>query len=176
MKWETVMLKKIFVYALFFCILSVFPLNAANVSFVIMENGLPARGPAGQYSTMWENGFFDVFYELGHIISNVPIMRLYEKPDDNLPYEAERDFEEAKNGGMDYFIVAIVNYPPTRGTEIPKPQNVVLRLFNTKSEIMIYEQIYSDTKPKSAKEDYESIKQAITEFASKLIMEINLRR
>ena len=170
------MLKKFIVPVLFFCVFAVFPLNAANVSFLIMENGLPKGSRTSQYSSMWENGFFEVFFDMGHIISNCPVMRLFDDPSDNLPYEAEKDFEEAKMGGMDYFIVAIVNYPSPQGAEIPKPRNVVLRLFNTASDSMVFEHVHSDTIQKSGKEEYESVKGVIAEFASKLVMEINRRR
>lgn len=167
-------MKKIIVPVLFFCIFAVFPVNAANVSFLIIENGLPVGNQSSEYSIIWENGFFDILYDLGHIISNIPIMQVYEKPDENLPYEAERDFEEAKARGMDFFIIAILDYPPARRGA---PQNVVLRLFSTKSKDMIYEQIYSGTTPMSVRDKkYENVKEAITEFASRLIIEINLRR
>ena len=161
-------MKKIMVSVLFFRVFTAFPLNAANVSFLIMETGLPAGNQSSQYSALWESGLFEIFFEHGHIVSNAPIMRVYEKPEEAFPSDAERDYEDAKRGGMDFFIIAIINYPVSGSRTIPKPQNVILRLFNTKTERMIHEQIFSDTKSKSSREEYDFVKKSVAEFAASL--------
>jgi hypothetical protein len=159
---ESYVLKKFLVPALFFfCVL---PAGASNVSFLVMEAGqgsLPA-----QYSTQWENGIFEVFFDVGHIVSNALKIQIYESPGDNLPDDAERDYIDAKEAGMDFFVVAIINYPERRGTAPVKPQNVTLRLFSTRSEQMIYEQVYTDTTTRNARDEYDSIKRALREFAA----------
>jgi hypothetical protein len=91
---------------------------------------------------------------------------MHGSPEHDLPAEAERDYIDAKEGGMDLFVVAIINYPERRGTGSVKPQNVTLRLFSTRSEQMIYEQVYTDTATRNARDDYESVKSAIREFAA----------
>ena len=155
------MSKKIFYCAALFCLCIGFPLNAATVSFLVIETGLPQQSPVNRYSAMWENGLMDVFFEQGYIVSNAPMMRLYEKPEPGLPSDAEKELAAAKEGGVEFFIIAIVDYPPPKGQEILKPQKVSLRLFRINAPKMIYEQQYTDKISKSQKEEYDNLKQAV---------------
>jgi hypothetical protein len=152
------MLKKTVVIGMFIAIFTVFPLGAATVSVLVMEAGSPGE-QTGQYSIMWENGLLEVFFESGHIVTNSPRISLGEKPVDGFPDEAEKDFEGAKLGGMDYFLLAIVDYATS---------NVSLRLFNTKSPKMIREQKYAVTTYRNIKEEYEKIKTAVESMAAYL--------
>ena len=147
---------------LFLGFIAVFPLNAANISFLIMETGQSNDDPNSQYPILWENGLLEVFFESGHIVSNFPIMRITGKPADGFPNEAKKDFEDARMGGMDFFLVGIVDY--TRS-------GVSLRLFNTKSPRMIQEEKYTITSFKTSKEEYENIKTAVTTLAARLNQE-----
>ena len=160
------MLKKNIVLGLIFCIFAAFPLSAANVSFLVMETGLRQTSPSVRHSVMWENGLMEIFFEFGHIVSNAPMLRVFEEPEGGLPSDAEMDYEAARSGGMDFFVIAIINYP-ARGNN-PRPQNVVLRLFSTESEKMLHEQTFSDTRSRTQKEEYDFIKGAIAEFAASL--------
>ncbi|MDR2717777.1 MAG: hypothetical protein LBB89_06930 [Treponema sp.] len=148
---------------LFFCLIGVFPLNAVSVSFLVMETGQSREDPAGQYPILWENGLLEIFFESGHIVTNSPIIKVAERPADNFPREAEDDFEEARRGGMDFFLVGIVDY--TRS-------DVSLRLFNTKSPvIIIQEQKYTVTTFRNTREEYENIKKAVRLMAAHLNQE-----
>jgi len=147
---------------LFMGLIAVFPLNAANVSFLVMETGPSKEDPAGQYPILWENGLLEIFFESGHIVSNFPIMRIVEKPADDFPGEAERDFENAQMGGMDFFLVGIVDYARS---------GVSLRLFSTKSTKMIQEEKYMVKTFKSTKEEYENIKTVVRVMAVRLNQE-----
>jgi hypothetical protein len=160
------MLKKNIVLALFFCTFTLARLPGAAVSCLVIETGLPQGSQRSQYSAIWENNLMDVFFETGHIVSNGRIVLLVQKPDENFPIEAERDFEEAKENGMDYFLIAIIEHPV--GNESVRPQNVYLRLFSTKSQELINEQVYKDNKPRSAKEENESIKKTIGAIAAQI--------
>jgi len=151
------MLKKNLVFSLFFCALIMPRVFGATVSCLVIETGSPSGGPRSQYSTMWENNMMDVFFETGHIVSNGRMVRLAQKPEDNFPAEAAGDFREAKENGMDYFLVAIIEQNKT----------VSLRLFSTKSRDMIKEQVYSD-KPRNAKEENDSVKRAIGLIAAQI--------
>ena len=146
------MLKRHIVWGLLFAI-AISPLYSATVSFLVIEFGLAAEGPASQHSVMWENGLMDVFFEAGHIVSNSPIMRLARRPDEGFPDEAEREFEFAREGFMDYFVIAVVDHPA--------PHNVSLRLFRTNSQQMIIEHKYTDTTYQTRREEYNAIKQEI---------------
>jgi hypothetical protein len=144
------MLKKTAVIGMFIAIFTVFPLGAATVSVLVMETGNPGE-QTGQYSIMWENGLLEVLFETGHIVTNSPRVSLDEKPADGFPGEAEKEFEGAKEGGMDYFLIATVDYPQS---------NVTLRLFKTNSPQMLREQKYAVTTFRNIKEEYEKIKTA----------------
>ena len=160
------MLKKSLVFGLLFCALIMPRLFAADVSCLVIETGLPAEGPKNQYSILWENSLMDVFFDKGHIVSNARIMRLDQKPAENFPQAAEIDYEEAQENGMGYFLIAIIEHQ--RNSEIQKPQVVSLRLFSTKSQELIKEQVYSEIRPKSAKEENESIKKTINLIAAQI--------
>jgi len=147
---------------LFLSFIAVFPLNAANVSFLVMETGESREDPAYQYPILWENGLLEIFFEAGHIVSNFPIMQIAGKPADGFPDEAKESFEDARTGGMDFFLVGIVDYAQS---------GVSLRLFNTKSPKMIQEQKYKVTSFRSTKEEYENIKTAVSKMAVRLNQE-----
>jgi hypothetical protein len=150
------MLKKTVIFGLFIVILAIAPLSApplaaATVSVLVMEAGRPGD-LSGQYAVMWENGLLEVLFESGHIVTNFPRLLIDEKPADGFPDEAERDYEGARLGGMDYFLVTIVDYALS---------NVSLRLFNTDSPQMIHEQKYPVTTLRNTKEEYDRIKTAV---------------
>ena len=135
------------------------PLGAATVSILVMEAGQSRENQGGQYPILWENGLLEIFFDAGHIVSNSPRLQINEKPDDDFPPEAERDFNNAQEGGMEYFLVAIVDYTGS---------NVSLRLFNTKSSKMIHEQRYAASTFRSSKEEYEKIKKAVRPMTAHL--------
>jgi hypothetical protein len=154
------MSKKPLLYGLILYIFAALPLNAAMVSFLVIETGLPMGTPISQYTTLWENSLLEVFFESGHIITNSPILRLAEKPTEDLPYEAERDLESAKDGGMRYFLVAIVDHNT--------PNNVSLRLFNTGNHELLQKQEHSNSGFRSNRDEQESIKKTIGAIAAQL--------
>ena len=145
---------------LFFCLFAAARLDAANVSVLIIETGLPKEHPTQNYSIVWENNLMDVLFEAGHIVSNAPLMRLSGKTNDGFPNEAEREMDEAQGSGMQYFLIAVINYP--------LPYNVSLRLFSTSSSRILHEVKYVYKTPKSDKEETENIKKAIREMTTRL--------
>ena len=158
MKLEIYMQKKSVALALLvFAASSVFP---ATVSFLVIEAGLPKEGPASQYSVLWENSLMDVFFEAGHIVSNSPIMRLPQRPTGDILDMAERDIEAAKEGGMGFFIIAVVDHPA--------PHNVSLHLFRISSGELLLEQKYTDRDYRSKKEEQDAVKSNIMIMASRL--------
>jgi hypothetical protein len=151
------MLKKSLVLLLFLYAIS--GLGAATVSVLVIETGQMSEGPVSRYSILWENGLMEVFFESGHIVSNAPIMQLFQKPDEDFPYEAERDFDNAKDGGMQYFLVAVVDNPA--------PSNVTLCLFNTKTRELVQKMVHADAF-KTSREEQEGIKNTIRALAAQL--------
>jgi len=152
--------KKIILLALTCLIFVSLNLYAANISVMVIETGLNKESPVNRYSYMWENGLLDVYFENGHIVSNSPILKLNVKPANGFPEEVLRDYDEAKETGMDYFAIAIIEYP--------SPFKVSLRLFNTKSFDMLYELAFTDAPTLPEKDRYERIKKAIQESAGRI--------
>ena len=156
-------MKKYLVFVLLFCVFILPCLFGANVSCLVIETGPPSGTAKNQYSAMWENNLMDVLFETGHIVSNGRMIRLNRKPAESFPPEAERDYQEARENGMDYFLIAIIE----QGSG-GRPQTVSLRLFSTNSQNLIKEQVYADNKPASAKEENESIKRTIGLIAAQI--------
>ncbi|MCL2043441.1 MAG: hypothetical protein FWG89_04810 [Treponema sp.] len=153
------MLKKTVIQIFLLCVVFIIPLNAASISILVIEAGLSSSSPASSKSAMWENGLMDVFFESGHIVTNASISRLPDIPDEEeIPYLTEREFDEAKEGGMNFFLVAIVSHP--------SPHNVILRLFSTETSEMLLEYSYTDSTHRSDRAEYESIKENIMSFAA----------
>jgi hypothetical protein len=159
-------LKKYLIFGLFFCAAALPGLFAATVSCLVIETGLPSANPKSQYSTMWENVLMDVLFEAGHIVSNGRMARLDRKPEESFPAEAKMVYEEAKGNGMDYFLIAIIDNPDSN--ETAKPRAAYLRLFSTRSQELIKEQVYTDNKPASAKEESENIQRTIGLIATQI--------
>jgi hypothetical protein len=124
-----------------------------------MEIGQSKTDPNNQYPVFWENSLLDIFFESGHIVSNSPIVQLSAKPSGNFPDEAERDYESAQQGGIGYFMVAIVDYLQS---------DVSLRLFSTDSRVMIREQNYAVKTFRNVKDEQENIKAAIRTMAAQI--------
>ena len=156
-------MKKHLIFVLLFCAFILPCLFGANVSCLVIETGLTPGEPKSRYSAMWENNLMDVLFETGHIVSNGRMIRLDRKPAENFPGEAERDYQEARGNGMDYFLIAIIEQGSAGG-----PQTVCIRLFSTNSQNLIKEQIYADNRPTSAKEEDESIKRTIGLIAAQI--------
>jgi len=157
------MWKKYFVFALFFCAIILPRLFGATVSCLVIETGLPSGSPKSQYSTMWENNLMDAFFDNGHIVSNAQMIRLAQKPSESFPGAAEMDYREARENGMDYFLIAIIEQGSGGA-----PQTVSLRLFSTSSQKLIKEQVYADNRARTAKEENDNIKRAIGLIAAQL--------
>jgi len=152
-------------YIIFTLLFSVFILQAsfgAAVSCLVIETGA-SGGSKSQYSAMWENSMMDVLFDNGHIVSNAPRMRLDRKPAASFPPEAEKDYQEARINGMEYFVIAIIEQG-SGGVA----QTVSLRLFSTDSQKMINEQVYAYSAPKSAREENENIKKAVSLIAAQI--------
>lgn len=124
-------------YCLIVLFLAVFrPLPAATVSFLVIETGLGSEGDHPASSHAWENGLMNLFFDEGHIVSNAPMLRLQSVSQDKFPREAQGDFNDAREGGVDFFVVVLLSYKA--GDPVEKPQSV-LRLFSVSSGNLLYE-------------------------------------
>lgn len=159
MNMESSMLIKSMITGLFLGIAALLPLEAAAITVLVMETGMSEENQSRQYSTVWENNLLEALFDMGHIVSNSPTIRIQvmDIPANGLPADAQRDFDEAQDGGMDYFIVAIVDY---------KSPRVSLRLFSTKSSEMILERAYTVATFRNTKDELENIKKAAMTMAA----------
>ena len=158
------MAKRSFLIAAFLGVFFVFGIEAANVSFLIIETGLPLEAGASQHSELWESGLFDVFFDAGHIASNAPVLRLEAKPEGEFPQEALDDLQEATEGGAEYFIIALLDYNPA----VQSPQNITLQLFGINPYNKIFEQHYTGKAFSSTREEYDNVKVVVRDLVSRL--------
>jgi hypothetical protein len=125
-------------------------LCAANVSVLVIEAGLNGEKSRAQYAALWENALLEAFFDSGHIITNSPKIQIDGK-DDDFPAEAERDFDNAKEGGMDFFLIALIDY----STSI-----VSLRLFDIRSTKKVLEQMYAADTFRNTRDETDKVKTA----------------
>jgi hypothetical protein len=121
-----------------------FPLSAANISFLVIETGVREDGRVNESSTIWENGLMDVFFDAGHIVTNAPILRLNKNPPVEFPGEARKDLDEALLGGAEFFILAMLDYQgiSPAANSVINPRSVSLRLFSINPYKILYERTY----------------------------------
>jgi hypothetical protein len=158
------MANKCFLAGLLIWVFTGLPLEAATVSFLVIETGLPEEAEKKALSGLWESGLLDVFFEAGHIVSNAPVMRLGSNPAQELPDEARSEFDQAIEGGADFFILALLDY---RADGV-KPEQISLRLFRTNPYRKLFEQRYSDTTPRNLKDEYDSLRKLVRELVPHL--------
>jgi len=128
-------------------------LHAANVSFLVAAT---EESPAGRLAAVLENSLMDAFFSEGHIVSSAPGIRLAGSGEKTgIPEEARAQYEEAKNAGMEYFLLAVI------GTD---GSTVYLRLFATQSGSMAGEKILTGTSWNTPG-GLESLRQAAAEMA-----------
>jgi hypothetical protein len=150
--------------ALCFTGLGAFPLSAATVSFLVLETGLRDENGESEASGLWESGLMDVFFDTGHIVSNAPIKRLDQRPAAVFPEEARADFDEAVEGGAEFFILVQLDYQEAS----EKPRRVSLRLFRINPYQLMFEQQYSGTSEAPVSEEFIHAKNAARAIISHL--------
>jgi len=144
----------------FLLLLGVFSISgifASMVSFLVIETGLPESAGKNQYSERWESSLMDVFFESGHIVSNAPILRLDSKSSAGIEEIAERDIEEAAEGGSDYFIIAQLDF----NSSSQAPSLVSLLLFRITPYAKLFERQIQVRTYSSAREESENLRNII---------------
>ena len=125
-------------------LLGILSLNAATVSFLVVETGLPPGKGCTPSAMVWESGFMDAFFDAGHIVSNAPCTQINSAYDANadkassraLPREVNSDFDQARIGGADFFVLVILDY---KDGSTEHPQDVFIRLFRVSTGDLVYE-------------------------------------
>jgi hypothetical protein len=155
---------------LFLTFFLISPLSAATVSFLVMETGPEETAGVREFSSLWENGLMDVFFDAGHIVSNAPVMWLPGKPDKDFSGEALSYLDQAEAGGADYFILVLVDYGKA-GKGQRKPDAISLRLYKVRPYKLLFEQPYIQGEVLSMKDEFTKVK----DTARKLIPHLNDR-
>jgi hypothetical protein len=111
------------------------PLFCANVSVLVIETGLRDGRPVfyGEAADLWETGLMDVFFEEGHVVTNTPSIALAKKPEKGLNDTVQSYLAEAGEAGVDYFVLACLDYEAVRigqPSGRPKPAGIEFNLFN----------------------------------------------
>ena len=116
-------------------LLLVFSASASTVSFLVVETGLGER--TTQYGSLWEGGLMDVFFDAGHIVTNYPIAKMEKRPAEDLSGPIELDFNEARVGGADYFILGFLEFKDSS-----VPNAMIIKIYSTDTEKLIFERSF----------------------------------
>jgi hypothetical protein len=138
-------------------IVKVNSIPAATVSVLVIEIGSTGNtGIAG----LWETGIMDVLFDMGHIVSNAPVLRVAQLDEGEMPAEARRGFEEADINGVDYFIIAELSYPKIEKTGIERPYQVEIKLYKTNPYSILYNKKYAAAPDTPLSEEISNAKDA----------------
>jgi len=124
--------------------------HADGVSCLVMETGLGRESRKTADSGLWESGLMSAFFEAGYVVTNFPALRLEEKPAGDLSGEALESLERAAAGGMEYLVIARLDYGTENGRTALRA--VSLSLFTTSPQEKIFERTVSGVRDFSKKE------------------------
>jgi hypothetical protein len=141
-----------------------FALRASTISLLVIETGRRGAENPGESSLLWENGVINACFEAGHIVTNAPMLRLEENPPGEIPEEARQDLDEAVRGGMEYLIIALLDYKGKDGTFTL--DRVSLKLFKTLPYRMIAEEPVSTVPPALPREELKNAEKAALSLIS----------
>jgi len=133
-------------------LLLVFPVSASTVSFLVVETGLNDEAK-NQYGSLWEGGLMEVFFDAGHIVTNYPIARMGKKPADDLSGPIELDFNEARVGGADYFILGFLEFKDSS-----VPSAIDIKIYSTNTEKLVFEHNFPAGTGRNLGEEYQIAK------------------
>jgi len=143
-----------------FLVLFVFLVISANanlVSFFIIETGLPENGIEHRHSILWESAFMDVFFDAGFIVGNAPILRLANKPADDILRSASISITDARDWGIDYILIAQLDYTDERYI----PVDISFYIYTVSPAEKIMEKQIKRNSNRPALDEYNEIKTII---------------
>jgi len=118
---------------------------------MIVETGLNEGAPNAQYSSIWEGGLMASFFDAGHIVTNTPIVRMAQRPTQDLTGKVRADFDEAVRGGVDFFILCFLNFQ-TQGMGAV-PVDITIRTYRTDTQELIFDQSFPVGRGRSQNEE-----------------------
>jgi len=146
--------------------LIVFPASASMVTFLVVETGIDEGIANTQHGSLWDDGLMTVFFDAGHIVTNYPIARMNKRPAADLSGPLAVDFSEAAEGGVDYFILAFLDYQSQEGPLAPVM--ITVKLYKTSPQQLIFEQNFPADAAKTLNDEYLIAKNAGRIIASKI--------
>ncbi|GHV86611.1 hypothetical protein AGMMS50230_22190 [Spirochaetia bacterium] len=170
---------------LIFALLGLVSLPAATVSILVIETGLPPGTTQTESASVWESGIMDVCFDAGHIVSNAPAMVLPAVTAAVLPQEAQRDFDEARLGGADFFIMVLLRYAGAPAAAVPEtsaeavteaaaetkqPKVVSIAVFRVSSGELLYETSVSAHIWGSSGEEFLDVKRNAGRILPRLVL------
>ncbi|MCL1928760.1 MAG: hypothetical protein FWG07_08225 [Treponema sp.] len=155
-----------------FCLMS---LNAATVSVLVVETGLSSGNGCTPSAMVWESGFMDTLFEAGHIVSNAPCMQIINAFDSNadrfassgvLPREVNGDFDQARIGGADFFVLVILDY---KEGALELPKEVFVRVFHVSTGELLHETRVAARLWANSDEELRDVKQQAVKVIPQLV-------
>ena len=131
----------------------VFPVSASMVSFMVVETGLNDEIVSTQYASLWEGGLMEAFFNAGHIVTNYPITRMDKKPANDLSGSIRNDFNEAIEGGAEYFLLGYLDHQIRGRSAVPT--GITIKLYRTDSRELIFEQDFPAGTGRNLNEEYQ---------------------
>ena len=148
-------------------ILLTFPVSASMVSLLVVETGVNESISTGQFSSLWEGGLMSALFDAGHIVTNSPIARMERRPSQDLNNPViEEDFNEAIEGGAEFFILGYLEYNTQSGRAVPV--GMVLKIFNSNSRQLVYEQNFPAGTGVSLNDEYQNAQNAGRAIVSRI--------
>jgi len=148
------------ILAIFMGILLVFGVQATNITFSVIETGIPRARDVARHSILWENAFFDVFFDAGYIVGNLPILSLESKPTDDIFYEAGFDVYEARDVGIDYMIITQLDY----FNDFQTPAEISFFIFRITPHETLFERKIAGKEYRTEREAYDDIIRIVREL------------
>jgi hypothetical protein len=148
---EEYMNKKLLGCLAIMLLIMIFPASASLVSFLVVETGLNDGVPITEYGFVWEDGLMSSFFDAGHIVTNSPITRLSEKPTINIIEAVQDDFNEARWGGADFFILGFLDFKVQDMAVVPV--DITIRAFKTNTRELVFEHNYTVGAGRTQKEE-----------------------
>ena len=147
-------------------ILLAFPSSASMVSFLVVETGLNEEAASTPYTSLWEGGLMDAFFDAGHIVTNSPAARMLKKPVQDLSGVVEEDYKDAISGGADFFVLGFLEYQNREGR--PVPSSIAVKLYRTDLKILVFEQNFPVGSGKDLNEEFRIAQSAGRAIISKI--------
>jgi len=151
-------MKKGLIFALVFTIFLSVQAEASMVAFYLVETGLEEEAVlSNRHAEIWENGFLDVFFEAGHIVSNAPILRLNAKPRGDILRAIDFNVVDVRDGGIDFVIIAMLDY--TGGSQTPR--EITFHIYRVIPREHILERTIPGKTYRTVREEFEDIKSIV---------------